>query len=71
MKLSNRIARLSASCGLNAGAYDIAYDNPDITQQWPGSPTCRATVGKLQSKKKNAMDLTTSAGFSPLDFFQD
>lgn len=64
-----RIARLSASYGLKAAAYDIAYDKPDITQQWHGSPTSRAKVGNLQSKKQYAMDLTTSAGFSLLGFF--
>ena len=63
-----RIARLSASCGLKAGVYDVNFDKASITDAWPDSPASKERLRKLQSGKQTAMDLTTSAGFVLLGF---
>lgn len=63
-----RIARLSASCGLKAGVFDVNFDKAKITDAWPDSPTSKDRLRKLQSKKQTAMDLTTAPGFALLGF---
>lgn len=36
-----RIARLSASCGLKAGVFDVNFDKAKITDAWPDPPPRR------------------------------
>ena len=59
-----RIARLSANFGYTAGAYDVGYDNPKITEAFPGEkPNKKKKVKGYIAGPKSAMDLTTPAGF--------
>ena len=60
-----RIARLGASSGLRAGAFDVVYDTPKFIESWATSPLKRR-VRTTRTKGKSAMDLTTSAGFTLL-----
>ena len=60
-----RIARLGSAYGYRAGAFDVVYDHPQVTESWPGSssPKRKRRVRTAQTGKKVGMDLTTSSGF--------
>ena len=62
-----RIARLSKGMGYRCAAYDVAYDTPASKKSAKSSPSSKPILQKTQGKGKSAMDLTTSAGFTPLN----
>ncbi len=64
-----RIARLASNFGYKAGAFDIVYDIPQVTQSWSSSAYLKGKMKKIQTGTKTAMDLTTTAGFVFLDSF--
>lgn len=64
-----RIARLASNFGYKAGAFDVVYDIPKVTQTWSSSAYLKAKMKKIQTGTKTGMDLTTTPGFVFLDSF--
>lgn len=62
-----RIARLSKGMGYRSAAYDVAYDTPAFKESANSSPSTKPIFQKAKGKGKSTMDLTTSAGFTPLN----